>query len=50
MGVGPYQLNNVYGQPEYEAVRRDLMQRMDRYMQELNDPLHTWFKRLEPVY
>ncbi len=46
----PYQLNNVYGQPEYEGVRLDLMARMERYMQELGDPLYGWFKRLSKVY
>jgi arylsulfatase A-like enzyme len=46
----PYQLNNVYGQPEYEAVRLDLMARMARYMQELGDPLYGWFRRIQGVY
>ena len=46
----PYQLNNVYGQPDYEAIRMDLMARMERYMQELNDPLYSWFQRVGPVY
>lgn len=46
----PYQLDNVYGQPEYETVRLDLMARMARYMQELGDPLYGWFRRVGPVY
>lgn len=46
----PYQLHNVYGQPEYEAVRQDLMARMKRYMDELGDPLRGWFGRVGPVY
>lgn len=46
----PYQLHNVYGQPEYEAVRVDLMARMDRHMEELQDPLRGWFRRVGPVY
>jgi arylsulfatase A-like enzyme len=46
----PYQLNNVYGQPEYEAVRLDLMARMERSMQELDDPLYRWFRRVSKVY
>ncbi len=46
----PYQLHNVYGQPEYEEVRQDLMARMERYMIELGDPLHGWFSRVGPVY
>lgn len=46
----PYQLTNVYGQPEYEAVRQDLMARMGRYMDELGDPLRGWFGRVGPVY
>ncbi|MBX3052022.1 MAG: sulfatase-like hydrolase/transferase [Caldilineaceae bacterium] len=46
----PYQLHNVYGQPEYESVRQDLMARMKRYMDELDDPLRGWFGRVGPVY
>lgn len=46
----PYQLKNVYGQPEYKAVQQDLMARMGHYMAELNDPLYGWFKRMGPVY
>ncbi len=46
----PYQLTNVYGQPEYEAVRRDLMARMKRYMDRLGDPLRGWYGRVGPVY
>lgn len=46
----PYQIENVYGQPEYEAVRQDLMARMERYMQDLGDPLLSWFGRVGPVY
>ncbi|MFT5090558.1 MAG: arylsulfatase A-like enzyme [Candidatus Latescibacterota bacterium] len=46
----PYQLNNVYGQPEYEKVRQDLMQRMDNYMIELKDPLHGWYGRIKGAY
>lgn len=46
----PYQLNNVYGQPEYEAVRLDLMARMEGYMQDLGDPLYRWFRRISKVY
>ena len=46
----PYQLHNVYGQPEYEAIRRDLMKRMERCMRELDDPVHGWFQRLAAVY
>ena len=46
----PYQLHNVYGQPEYEVVRQDLMARMERYMVDLGDPLYGWFSRVGPVY
>ena len=48
--VDPYQLNNVYGQPEYEDIRLDLMARMEAYMAELGDPLLGWFRRMGPVY
>ena len=46
----PYQLDNVYGDPAYEAVRRDLMERMGRYMEELGDPLRGWFGRIKGAY
>ena len=46
----PYQLDNVYGAPEYETVRLDLINRMDRYMQELEDPLRGWFGRIKGAY
>ncbi|MBI1299828.1 sulfatase-like hydrolase/transferase [bacterium] len=46
----PYQLENVYGQPEYGSIRQDLMARMERYMVDLGDPLLGWFRRMEPVY
>ncbi len=46
----PYQLDNVYGDPAYEAVRQDLMGRMDRYMDELGDPLRGWFGRIKGAY
>ena len=43
----PYQLGNIYGDSAYEGVRQDLMERMRRYMQELNDPLRGWFGRIK---
>ena len=46
----PYQLDNVYGDPAYEAVRQDLLGRMDRYMEELGDPLRGWFGRIKGAY
>ena len=46
----PHQLDNVYGDPAYEAVRQDLMGRMDRYMEELGDPLRGWFGRIKGAY
>ncbi len=46
----PYQLNNVYGDPAYEEVRQDLLQRMDDYMIELKDPLHSWYGRIKGAY
>jgi len=50
LAADPYQLNNVYGQPDYEGVRLDLMRRMENYMQELKDPLYGWFRRISAVY
>ena len=46
----PHQLNNVYGRPEYEDIRRDLMSRMDRHMRELKDPLYGWYRRISGTY
>ena len=46
----PYQLNNVYGDPAYEDVRKDLIQRMDNYMIELKDPLYSWYGRIKGAY
>ena len=46
----PYQLDNVYGDPAYEAVRQDLLGRMNRYMEELGDPLRGWFGRIKGAY
>ena len=46
----PYQLDNMYGEPAYEAVRQDLMGRMDCYMEELGDPLRGWFGRIKGAY
>jgi arylsulfatase A-like enzyme len=46
----PWQLNNVYGDPRYSEIQRDLFRRMERYMEELEDPLGHWFRRISPVY
>ena len=46
----PYQLENVYGRPEYEPVRQELLARMGQYMEDLADPLLGWFRRMEAVY
>ena len=46
----PYQLHNVYESPTYDDVRQDLFNRMGRYMQELDDPGYTWFRRVRGVY
>ena len=46
----PYQLDNRYGDPDYDEVRRDLMSRMERHMTELRDPVLGWFRRMSPVY
>ena len=46
----PYQLRNVYGRPEYEDVRVDLMGRMEQYLRELGDPVYGWFRRISGAY
>ena len=50
LGSDPYQLKNVYGDPSYESVRKDLMARMDKYMTSLNDPLYRWYGRIQGAY
>jgi len=42
----PYQLNNLIRDPAYQAVKKDLKQRMSRYMNDLNDPVKGWFNRI----
>ena len=46
----PHQLDNVYGHPAYEDVRLDLIERMGRHMEELDDPLRGWFNRIKGAY
>jgi len=46
----PYQLTNVYGRPDYEAVRLDLLDRMRGHMERLDDPLLGWFSRISGTY
>ena len=46
----PYQLDNVYDDPAYDAVRQDLKGRMERYMEELGDPLRGWYGKVKGVY
>jgi arylsulfatase A-like enzyme len=48
--VDPHQLDNVYGRPEYETVRQDLMRRMGEHMEQLGDPLRGWFDRIKGAY
>ena len=50
LAADPHQLENLYGRPECEEVQRDLMERMERYMQELGDPLYGWFRRIAGAY
>ena len=46
----PYQLHNRYGDPAYDAVRLDLMDRMEAHMTALGDPQLSWFQRMRHVY
>ena len=46
----PHQLDNAYGRPQYEEVRRDLLDRMEGYMRDLQDPLYSWFRRISGAY
>lgn len=46
----PYQLHNVYGDPAYDTVRRDLGDRMRAHMERLRDPLLGRFRSIWSVY
>ena len=46
----PYQLHNVYGDPAYDGVRRDLGDRMRAHMERLHDPLLRRFRMIWSVY
>ena len=46
----PHQLDNVYADPAYDGVRRDLMDRMQGYMDGLQDPLRGWYGRIKGGY
>jgi hypothetical protein len=50
LAADPFQLNNVYGFPEYESVRLDLLDRMERYMRGLDDPVYPWFRSMKSRY
>ncbi|HCR16061.1 MAG TPA: sulfatase, partial [Candidatus Latescibacteria bacterium] len=44
--IDPYQLDNRYHDPNYASVRSDLLNRMERYMTDLGDPVYSWFRRI----
>ena len=46
----PCQLSNVYRNPAYDSVRRELMVHMERHLRTLDDPLLAWFSRIKAVY
>jgi arylsulfatase A-like enzyme len=46
----PYQLTNLYGDPAYDDVRRDLGERMRAHMERLGDPLLGRFRTIWNVY
>jgi arylsulfatase A-like enzyme len=46
----PYQLQNVYGRPEYESIRADLMERLHRHLKETGDPMFRWYNRIRGAY
>jgi arylsulfatase A-like enzyme len=46
----PHQLHNVYGEPAYDATRRDLGDRMQAHMERLRDPLLGRFRSIWNVY
>ena len=46
----PFQLKNVYNVKDYQAVKKDLINTMEFYMQKYNDPVYNWFSRVKGVY
>ena len=46
----PYQLDNRYGDPAYDEVKADLMERMEAHMIALGDPQLGAFRRMRAVY
>jgi arylsulfatase A-like enzyme len=46
----PYQLDNQFDEPDYADIQKDLMSRMGQHMEDLDDPVRGWFKRISPVY
>ena len=46
----PHQLHNMYGDPAYDAIRRDLGARMQAHMERLRDPLLGRFRTIWNVY
>lgn len=46
----PYQLKNECYNPAYANIKKQLLQTMSEYMEELNDPARGWFNRIREFY
>ena len=46
----PWQLKNVCYDEAYREIKKDYMDRMERYMVETRDPALTWFRRIREFY
>ena len=46
----PYQLKNVCYDPAYVDVKKEYIEKLSKYLKELNDPASTWFHRIKEFY
>ena len=46
----PYQLHNVCYDPNYAAVKQEMLHLMGDYMDGLDDPARIWFHRIKAFY
>ena len=39
-------MHNLFYKPEYEAVKKEMLEEMHQEMKRLNDPLENWVYRI----
>lgn len=42
----PAEMHNLFYKPEYEAVKKEMLEEMRQEMKRLNDPLENWVYRI----